>query len=453
MTTDSASAASPLVTPEVASWNRVTELVAGVAERRRPWGLRLASAGALTLLFCFVFALWHVLERGTGMWGISSPVAWGIDVTCFVYWIGIGHAGTLVSAILLLLRQPRRTTISRIAESMTLLALLTAVVFPVVHVGRPWVVYWMLPYPNQMGLWPQFRSALSWDIFAIVAYAAVSIAFWYLGLVPDFGTMRDRAGSRRRSLAYGLLALGWRGSAREWYRYQQAYLLLAGLATPLVICVHSVVSFDFATSLLPGWHSTIFPVYFVVGALFGGFAMLAVLIVPARRLFRLEGLIEIRHLDLVNRLLLAGSLLVAYVYLLEWFMAWYAGSSYERLVMLDRAWGEYAWAYWPMLAMNLCVPQLFWLQRFRHSPAATFAVGITVNVGMWLERYVIVTSALSRDFLPASWGRFVPSRFDLMTVAGSFGLFFGLFLLLCRHVPLVAMAEVKAGESLGDRSR
>jgi Ni/Fe-hydrogenase subunit HybB-like protein len=436
-----------------ASLGRVTEIVAFVAERpRAPRGYRFALVASLFLLSIFLYAVGHVLVRGTGVWGIASPVAWGFDVTCFVYWIGIGHAGTLVSAVLLLLRQPRRTTISRIAESMTLFALLTAALFPVVHVGRPWLVYWMLPYPNQMGLWPQFQSALTWDVFAIVAYAAVSLAFWYLGLIPDLATWRDRAGSRRRQLAYGLLALGWRGSAREWHRYQRAYLLLAGLATPLVICVHSVVSFDFATSVLPGWHSTIFPVYFVVGALFGGLAMVVVLVVPARRLFRLEALIEIRHLDLLGRLLVAGSWLVAYAYLIEWFMAWYGGSAHERFVMLERAWGDYAWIYWPMLALNLLVPQLLWLQRFRHSPAAALLVGLAVNVGMWLERYLIVTSALSRSFLPSGWGRFVPTRFDLMTLVGSFGLFFTLILLFFRHIPLVAMAEVKAAQELGDTS-
>jgi molybdopterin-containing oxidoreductase family membrane subunit len=437
---------------DIAPWGQVTEIVARVAERpRAPWGYRVALGVSLALLGVFLLALGHVLTQGTGVWGITSPVAWGFDVTCFVYWIGIGHAGTLISAILLLLRQPRRTTISRIAESMTLFALLTAALFPVIHVGRPWLVYWMLPYPNQMGLWPQFRSALTWDVFAILAYAATSFAFWYLGLVPDLATWRDRAVSRHRRLAFGLLALGWRGSAREWHRYQRAYLLLAGLATPLVICVHSVVSFDFATSLLPGWHSTIFPVYFVVGALFGGIAMVMVLLVPVRRLFRLEALIELRHLDFLSRLLIAGSLLVAYAYLLEWFMAWYGGSSYERFVMLNRGWGDYAWAYWPMLAMNLLAPQLLWFARFRRHPTVVFLVGLTVNVGMWLERYVIVTSALSRDFLPSSWGRFVPTRFDLMTLAGSFGLFFSLFLLLCRHLPLVAIAEAKAARELGDR--
>jgi Ni/Fe-hydrogenase subunit HybB-like protein len=444
MTTGPESRASPPASPTV-EWNRLTEQVARVSEHRRGVpAYRAAMAVALVLSALWVYAVTRVLRQGTGVWGIASPVAWGFDITCFVYWIGIGHAGTLISAILLLLRQPRRTTISRLAESMTLVALLVAVLFPIVHIGRPWLVHWMLPYPNQMGLWPQFRSALTWDIFAILAYGVVSFAFWYLGLVPDLATFRDRARCRSRGLVYGLLALGWRGSAREWSRYQRAYLLLAGLATPLVVAVHSIVSFDFATSLLPGWHSTLLPVYFVAGALYGGLAMVLVLLVPLRRLFRLEQLIEVRHLELVNRLLLAGSLAMAYVYLLEWFIPWYGGSHYERHLMLHRIRGDYAWVYGPVLAMNLALPQLLWFRRCRTSPEVSFGLGLAVNVGMWLERYLIVTGSLRRDFLPSSFGEFVPTGVDLMTLLGSFGLFFLCLLLLCRHLPLVAMAEVKA---------
>jgi molybdopterin-containing oxidoreductase family membrane subunit len=374
------------------------------------------------------------------------PVAWGFPIVNFVFWVGIGHAGTLISAILYLLRQGWRTAINRFAEAMTIFAVICAGVFPGIHVGRPWLPYWMFPIPNQMNMWPQFRSPLEWDIFAVGTYFTVSLLFWYMGMIPDFGTFRDRATTPIRRFIYGFLAMGWRGSSRHWHRYERAYLLLAALATPLVLSVHSVVSFDFATAQLPGWHTTIFPPYFVAGAIFGGFAMVVTLAVPARQFFGLKRIITIRHLELMNKIILATGMMVGYAYAMEFFMAWYSGSIYEGFALVNRAFGQYAWAYWTMIFCNVLTPQVFWSKKMRTNPWVTLAVGVLVNVGMWFERFVIICTSLARDFLPSSWGYFVPTPFDFMTLMGSFGLFFTLFLLFCRYLPMVAMAEIKAGQ-------
>jgi molybdopterin-containing oxidoreductase family membrane subunit len=396
------------------------------------------------MLAIFGISIAYVFWNGIGSWGNMHPVMWGFPIVNFVFWIGIGHAGTLISAILFLLRQTWRTAINRFAEAMTIFAVMCAGIFPGIHVGRPWLPYWMFPIPNQMSMWPQFRSPLEWDIFAVGTYFTVSLMFWFMGMIPDLATLRDRATSTPRRLIYGILAMGWRGSSRQWHRYERAYLILAALATPLVLSVHSVVSFDFATSQLPGWHTTIFPPYFVAGAIFGGFAMVLTLAVPARQFFGLKRLIAIRHLELMNKILIATGLMVGYAYGMEFFISWYSGSPYEGFAFVNRAFGPYAWAYWTMVTCNVLIPQLHWFKEVRTNPWATLAIGIAVNVGMWFERFVIICTSQSRDFLPSSWGYFIPTPFDYMTLCGSFGLFFTLFLLFCRYLPMVAMAEVKA---------
>jgi len=362
----------------------------------------------------------------------------------FVFWVGIGHAGTLISAILYLLRQNWRTAINRFAEAMTIFAVICAGIFPGIHVGRPWLPYWMFPIPNQMNMWPQFRSPLEWDVFAVGTYFTVSLLFWYMGMIPDFATFRDRASGKWRRLAYGVVAMGWRGSSRQWHRYERAYLILAALATPLVLSVHSVVSFDFATAQLPGWHATIFPPYFVAGAIFGGFAMVVTLAVPARQFFGLKRIITIGHLELMAKIILATGMMVGYAYSIEFFISWYGGSQYELFTFVNRSMGPYAWAYWCMVACNVISPQVFWFKKLRTTPWVILVVGIIVNIGMWFERFVIVVTSLSRDFLPSSWGYFRPTIWDFTTLAGSFGLFFTLFLLFCRYLPMVAISEVKA---------
>jgi molybdopterin-containing oxidoreductase family membrane subunit len=329
---------------------------------------------------------------------------------------------------------------------MTIFAVICAAVFPGIHIGRPWLPYWMFPIPNQMTMWPQFRSPLEWDVFAVGTYATVSLLFWYMGMIPDLATFRDRARTPVARLLYGFFAMGWRGSSRQWHRYERAYLILAALSTPLVLSVHSVVSFDFATAQLPGWHTTIFPPYFVAGAIFGGFAMVVTLAVPARQFFGLKHLITIKHLELMNKIILATGMLVGYAYAMEMFIAWYGGNEYEGFAFLNRALGNYAWAYWTMIFCNVVSPQVFWSKKLRTNVWVTLAVGIIVNIGMWFERFVIICTSLARDFLPSSWGYFVPTFWDFVTLMGSFGLFFTLFLLFCRYLPMVAMAEVKAGQ-------
>ncbi len=423
----------------------VTETVCRVAERpgaSPAWYAAFAVSSALTaVLFA---SIGYLIVTGVGVWGNNSPVFWGFPIVNFVFWIGIGHAGTLISAILFLFRQKWRTSINRFAEAMTVFAVICAGVFPGIHIGRVWLAYWLAPYPNQMSMWPNFRSPLLWDVFAVSTYATVSVLFWYLGMIPDLATLRDRARSRLRQIAYGVFALGWRGSARQWHVYERAYLLLAALATPLVLSVHSVVSFDFAVSQVPGWHTTIFPPYFVAGAIFSGFAMVITLMVPARAFLGLKDLVTMRHLENMTKVLLATSCMVGYAYSIEFFIAWYGGNLYEQFAFLNRAAGPYAWAYWTMVSCNVVVPQLFWIRKCRTTPWIMFLVAVLVNVGMWFERFVIIVTSLSRDFLPSSWGYFKPTSIDLLMLLGSFGLFFTLFLLFCRFLPMVAMAEVKS---------
>jgi len=443
-TSDDPVARQPLILgePDLAS---ITNAVCGVVERPRPpraW--YVAFAASLSLTGVLGLAVGYLILTGVGVWGLQVPVAWGWAIVNFVFWVGIGHAGTLISAILFLLRQRWRTSINRFAEAMTIFAVVCAGLFPGIHVGRVWVAYWLAPIPNQMAMWPNFRSPLLWDVFAVSTYATVSLLFWYMGMVPDLATLRDRASGKIRQIAYGLLALGWRGSNRHWHRYETAYLLLAALATPLVLSVHSVVSFDFAVSVLPGWHTTIFPPYFVAGAIFSGFAMVVTLVIPTRRLLGLEHIITRRHLESMAKVMLATSMMVGLAYSTELFMAWYSGNSYEGFTFLNRAFGPYAWAYWTMVTCNVVVPQLFWIKRLRTSTLVLWIASVLINVGMWFERFVIVVSSLSRDYLPSSWGYYQPSIIDILTFVGSFGLFFTLFLLFLRFGPMIAMAEVKA---------
>jgi molybdopterin-containing oxidoreductase family membrane subunit len=433
----------------------VTDSICNIVEAPKPprawyiaFGISVTFLGILGCMVAYLF--WE----GVGVWGLRIPVAWGWDITNFVFWVGIGHAGTLISAILFLCRQRWRTAINRFAEAMTIFAVMCAGLFPSIHVGRPWLVYWLAPYPNQMQLWPQFRSPLLWDVFAVGTYFTVSLLFWYVGMIPDLAALRDRAKTRLRQVIYGIFALGWRGSARHWHVYERAYLLLAALATPLVLSVHSVVSFDFAVSNVPGWHTTVFPPYFVAGAIFSGFAMVLTLLIPARQFFGLRDFITPRHLDNMAKILLATGLMVGYAYVLEFFVSWYSGSPYEGFAFLNRARGDYAWAYWTMVTCNVLVPQLFWFKRFRTNLWALFIISILVNVGMWFERFVIIATSLSADYLPSSWGYYSPTWVEILTLAGSFGLFFTCFLLFVRFLPLMAMAEVKPllPESVGPAS-
>ncbi len=433
----------PLTTPEQ-TFTTVTDTVCGIVENPKPpraWWIALGVS--LSLLGLFGAMIVYLLFTGIGVWGVNNPVGWGFAIVNLVFWIGIGHAGTLISAILFLFRQKWRTAVNRFAEAMTIFAVACAGVFPSIHVGRAWVLHWFFPVPNQMDMWPNFRSPLLWDLIAIATYLTVSLMFWYMGLIPDLATLRDRAKSKVRQIAYGIPALGWRGSNRHWLRFERAYLLLAGLATPLVLSVHSVVSFDFATSQLPGWHTTIFPPYFVAGAVFGGFAMVALLIIPSRELFGLKQLITIRHIENMNKIMLLTGSLVGYAYAMEFFIAWYSGNSFETFAFLNRAFGPYAWAYWIMIGCNVIAPQFFWSKRLRTSPWFAFGIVALINVGMWFERYVIIVTSLSRDFLPSSWEYYSPTWVDGLTLLGSFGLFFTLFLLFVRFLPMIAMAEIK----------
>jgi molybdopterin-containing oxidoreductase family membrane subunit len=370
-------------------------------------------------------------------------VFWAFDIINFVFWVGIGHAGTLISAILFLFRKRWRNAIARFAEAMTIFAVICAGTFPGIHVGRPWMAYYMFPLPNQMDMWPQFRSPLIWDVFAVSTYFTVSLLFWYMGMIPDLATLRDRATTRVRQIGYGIFALGWRGSNRAWHRYERAYLILAALATPLVLSVHSVVSFDFATSQVPGWHTTIFPPYFVAGAIFSGFAMVVTLLVPARELFGLKDFITMRHLENMNKIILATGCMVGFAYGTEFFIAWYSGNPVEQFTFLARAKAHYAWAYWTMVFCNVIAPQVFWIKSMRTSLVVMFIVSIFVNIGMWFERFVIVVTSLSADFTPSAWGYYWPTWVDWGTYLGSMGLFMTLFLLFCRYLPMVAIAEVK----------
>ena len=424
-------------------FHSVTEKIAGIVEMKnsRAWliGFGVSGLFALLLLVSIVYLVWE----GTGIWGLNNPVAWGFAIVNFVFWVGIGHAGTLISAVLFLFRQKWRTSINRFAEAMTLFAVMCALIFPGVHVGRVWHAYWMLPIPNQMDMWPNFRSPLLWDVFAVSIYFTVSLLFWYTGLIPDLATMRDRAKSKIKKFIYGLLSLGWRSSNRHWQNYELAYLMLAGLSTPLVLSVHSIVSTDFAISLLPGWHTTIFPPYFVAGAIFSGFAMVVTLAIPTRKIFGLEEFITVTHLEKMAKVMLLTGSMVGYAYAMEFFIAWYSQVPEEGFVFLNRAVGPYAWAYWIMVSCNVISPQLLWFKKIRTNVGALFALSIFINIGMWFERFVIVVTSLHRDYLPSSWDMYYPTIWDISLFLGSFGLFFTLFFLFIKFVPIVSIAEIK----------
>ena len=424
-------------------FNAVTETVSRVAERKTTLGWYIAFAFSLSLLGLLGGCVLYLFLTGVGVWGNNQPVGWGFGIVNFVFWVGIGHAGTLISAILFLFRQNWRTGINRFAEAMTIFAVMCAGLFPGIHVGRPWKAYFLFPIPNQMGLWPQFRSPLLWDVFAVSTYATVSLLFWYIGMIPDLATLRDRSKSRISYWAYGLFSLGWTGSSRHWHRFEKAYLLLAALATPLVLSVHSVVSFDFATSVIPGWHTTIFPPYFVAGAIFGGFAMVLVLAIPAREFLGLKDIITRRHIDNCAKVMLATSMIVGYAYCTEWVIAWYSGNHYERFHFINRAFGPFWWAFAFMISCNVLIPQLLWSKKLRGNMWILFAISVAANVGMWFERFVIFVVSLHRDYLPSSWAIYHPTWIDIGTLAGSFGLFFTMFLLFCRFLPVVAIAELK----------
>jgi Ni/Fe-hydrogenase subunit HybB-like protein len=400
----------------------------------------LVAFGLLQLL---QLGMAWTLAIGVGTWGINIPVGWGFAIVNFVWWIGIGHAGTLISAILLLLRQQWRTSINRFAEAMTLFAVSCAGIFPLIHMGRPWFGYWMFPYPSTMAIWPQTRSPLVWDVFAVSTYATVSLLFWYVGLIPDLATLRDRAKGKLLKIGYGMLALGWRGSARHWHRYETAYLLLAGLATPLVLSVHTVVSFDFATSIIPGWHSTIFPPYFVAGAIYSGFAMVLTLTIPIRWIYGLDDFITARHLRNMANVMLATGLMVGYGYMMEVFFAWYSGNPYEGFMMLNRMTGPYAPFYWALIFCNILVPQLLWSERVKANVPLLFCISLVVNVGMWLERFVIVITSLHRDFLPSAWGMYYPTWVDWAIYIGSIGLFLTLLFVFIRVLPMISIFEMR----------
>ena len=422
----------------------VTRDVAAPLERKATGLWWLAFLTSLSLLALGTIAVGYQISTGIGTWGLNKTVGWAFDITNFVFWVGIGHAGTLISAILFLLRQKWRTSMNRAAEAMTIFAVICAGIFPIIHMGRPWLAYWVFPYPNTRGsLWINFRSPLLWDVFAIGTYFTISLVFWYVGLIPDLATMRDRAKTKVKKALYGVMSLGWSGSQRQWWRYETVYLLLAGLATPLVVSVHSVVSFDFATAVLPGWHTTVFPPYFVVGAIFSGFAMVMTLMLIARKVLNFEAYITQRHIDAVCRVILFGSCVVGCAYSTELFISWYSGSPFEQFAFLNRMRGPMGWAYWIMVACNVIIPQLLWSGKIRRSVLMVFLITIAVNIGMWFERFVIIVTSLHRDYLPSSWADYAPTLVELATLAGSFGLFFTLFLAFCRWFPFLAISELK----------
>lgn len=446
------------MTTEVIDYSREPKLITGTISRvevdaaiaaplerfptRRWW---IALGIALVLLAYGLFAVTMIQLKGLGIAGFNRPVMWAFDITNFVFWIGIGHAGTLISAILFLLRQRWRNAIARFAEAMTIFAVLCAGCFvSITHLGRVWLAGYLLPYPNDHRIWINFISPLVWDVFAVSTYFTVSLVFWYLGLVPDFATLRDRTTTRIKKMLYSILSLGWRFSNRHWTHYERLYLILAGFATPLVLSVHTIVSFDFAVSVLPGWHATIFPPYFVAGAVFSGFAMVQNVLVIMRKSFKLEHIITLKHLENMNLVMLVTGSMVGYSYMMEFFMSWYSGNQFEQFISINHAFGPYAIAFWTMVACNVLFIQLFWFKRIRTNVLAMFIIGVLVNVGMWMERYVIIVSSLSRDFLPSSWGHFSPTMYDLGILTLGFGLFFTLVLLFVRFLPSVAMAEMKS---------
>ena len=433
----------PVIEPGY-TFTSITAKISAIVLTRRTSSVWLLGFGvSFMLAMLLMYAIAYLLIAGVGIWGIDIPVAWGFAITNFVWWIGIGHAGTLISAILLLLNQTWRTSINRFAEAMTLFAVACAGLFPLLHLGRPYFFYWLLPYPNIMSLWPQFRSPLIWDVFAVLTYGTVSLLFFYMGLVPDLATLRDRSRSRIGKTVYGILAMGWRGASRHWNHYHKAYLLLAGLATPLVVSVHTIVSFDFAVGIVPGWHSTIFPPFFVAGAIFSGFAMVVTLAIPLRYAFGLEDFITERHLQNMAKIMLATGLMVTYSYIFEAFFAWYSGNIFEQFMALNRASGPYAFMFWAQIACNALAPQFFWFKKIRSNVIALFVLSLIINVGMWTERFVIVVTSLHRDFLPSSWGMYSPTFWDWATLVGSMGLFLSLVFLFVRFLPAISITEMR----------
>jgi molybdopterin-containing oxidoreductase family membrane subunit len=426
------------------TFGTVTDQIATVVLTKRTPIFWFVSFGTgLVLLLLFLLAVGLLFVKGVGIWGLRRPVMWGFAITNFVWWIGIGHAGTLISAILLLLNQRWRNSINRFAEAMTLFAVACAGMFPLLHLGRPWLFYWLFPYPNTMGVQPNFRSPLVWDVFAVSTYATVSLLFWYVGLMPDLATLRDRTHNRFARFTYGIMAMGWRGSAKHWSVYETASLLLAGLATPLVLSVHTVVSFDFTIAIVPGWHSTFFPPYFVAGAIYSGFAMVLALAIPLRAVYGLEGLITDKHLDNAAKVMLATGLIVAYAYMMETFNAWYTTNVYEHAAIWHRMTGPYRVAYWSLISCNILAPQALWFKRVRSNPVLLFVSSIVVLTGMWLERYVIIVSSLAQDYLPSSWGIFQATRWDWATYVGTIGLFLFLFFIFIRLLPMISIFEVR----------
>ena len=426
------------------TFSSVTELVCRVAEAPQPtiWYVMFGFSAFTALMFLTLIG--YLILTGVGIWGNMNPVFWAWPIVNFVFWVGIAHAGTLISAILFLFRQNWRTSINRASEAMTIFAVVCAGIYPGIHVGRAWLAFWMVPYPSlNLWMWPQFRSPLLWDVFAVGTYASTSLLFWYMGMVPDIATYRDRSKRPLQRCIYGILSLGWTGSSRHWMRYEKAYTILAALAAPLVLSVHTVVSFDFAVSQVAGWHTTIFPPYFVAGAIFSGFAMVVTLLVPVRRIYKLENLITLRHLENMNKIILATGSLVGLAYATEFFMAWYSKNMFEGFTFVNRAFGPYWWAYWIMVSCNVISPQLFWFKKCRTSSVLMVIICIFVNIGMWFERFVITVTSLSRDFLPSSWGYYRPTLYDGLMLFGSFGIFMSLFLLFCRFLPIIAISEIK----------
>jgi len=423
---------------------QIEELIAKPLDSKPDKKFYIAITLSTTALLIGATCLLITFYYGIGMWGNNQPVGWGFGIVNFVFWVGIGHAGTLISAILFLLRQKWRTGIARFSEAMTIFAVMCAGLFPIIHTGRPWLAGYLMPYPNQHSLWVNFTSPIIWDVFAVSVYFTVSLVFWYTGLIPDFATLRDRTASKIKKVIYSIFSLGWRHSNRHWQHYEKAYVILAGFATPLVLSVHTIVSFDFAVSIMPGWHTTIFPPYFVAGAIFSGFAMVVTVLVTVRKIFDLQQIITLDHLEKMNKVILATGMMVGYAYAMEFFIAWYGGVQFEFFIFVNRAFGPYAWAYWIMVSCNLIFPQLFWFKKIRRSIPAMMVIVILVNVGMWFERFVIVVTSLHRDFLPSSWGMFTPTLYDLGILMGSFGLFFTLVILFTKSLPVVSISEVKA---------
>jgi Ni/Fe-hydrogenase subunit HybB-like protein len=444
MTTDSTITDNAPVMAPGYTFASITDKVSSIVLSHRVTRKWWVGFGVAFLLTCMLFTtIAHLLFTGVGIWGNNVPVGWGFDIINFVWWIGIGHAGTLISAILLLLRQSWRTSINRFAEAMTLFAVSCAGLYPLLHMGRPWFFFWLLPYPNTMELWPQWRSPLIWDVFAVSTYATVSLLFWYVGLIPDLATLRDRTKSRFGQIIYGVLAMGWRNSARHWHQYETAYNLLAGIATPLVISVHTVVSFDFAVAVVPGWHATIFPPYFVAGAIFAGFAMVLLLSIPIRAIYKLQDFITIKHLENMGKIMLATGLIVSYGYAMEVFTAFYTANTYEEYLMHNRMTGPYAPMYWSLWMCNLVVPQILWFKKARTNVVVLFVVALVVSAGMWLERFVIIVVSLSREFMPSTWGAYRGTPWDWSMYVGTIGLFFALLFLFVRLLPVISIFEMR----------